>query len=253
MKSPIFLVSTGRTGTKYFSRFFSTYGIDVASYHTTKFTRTLNILGNMYSRNLLSKGTMKTLWKVLKFHDIHKHSLRYIECNPYYYNLINIIADFFPNAKFVFIIRDPKSFIISHIKWEKQRWQSTVANSLVPFWQPTSYLDQVRGLRNNYYQRVDFYGKIWAKKNSSIIKAIKGKENTFFLRFEQVFHPDTGFEVMSRLVGWLDVALRKPISRDMLSTKINKTKGDKAYLWDNTCNRIMNRHCLPLLNQIKYL
>ena len=164
--------------------------------------------------------------------------------------MIDVIADFFPDAKFIFIIRFPKSFIISHIKWERQRWQSIIANRLVPFWQPTSYLDQVRGFRNNYYQRVEFYSKIWARKNEAILKAVVGNDNAITLRFEQVFHISTGVDVMANLVKWLDVALQKPITKEMITAKINMTKGFYADLWDNHCNKIVNKYCSSLLREI---
>lgn len=252
MNNPIFFISTGRTGTKFFSNFFSDYAFDVASYHTSRFTRILNVLGNMYWKKILSRTTMKTLWKLFKYGEIESHRLRYLECNPYYYNMIDIVADFFPDAKFVFLIRFPRAFIISHIRWERQRWQSIIANRLVPFWQPTSYLDQVRGLRNNYYQRVEFYSKIWARKNKAILTAVLGNRNAIILKFEQVFHPSTGVDIMANLVKWLEVSLKKPVTTEMITTKINMTKGFNADLWDNTCNKIMHRYCQYLLKEFGY-
>ena len=253
MNSPIFFISTGRTGTKFFSNFFSTYAVGVDAYHTSRFTRVLNVLGNMYWHKLVSRSAMKKFWKLLKFNGIQSHRSRYLECNPYYYNMIDIVAEFFPDAKFVFIIRLPKSFIISHIKWERQRWQSIIANRLVPFWQPTSYLDQVRGLMNNYYQRVEFYSKIWARKNEAILMAVLGNDNATTLRFEQLFHPSMGVNVMANLVEWLEVAIRKPITREMIAAKINMTKGLYSDFWDNHCNKIVNRYCGSLLKQIEDL
>ena len=250
MNNPIFLISTGRTGTKFFSDFFSSYGIDVASYHTSSFTRVLNVLGNMYWRKLFSRSVMKFLWKRLKFKRIKSHGSRYIECNPYYYNMIDIILDFFPGAKFIFIVRSPKAFIVSHIKWERQRLKSMVANRLVPFWQPTSYLDQVKGFTNDYYQRVEFYSKIWARKNTAIMGAVSGKDNVITLFFEQLFHPETGVKVMSGLVRWLDVPLNKPISQDMITAKKNISKGVQTESWDDNCTRIMNSYCQPLVKKL---
>ena len=250
MNNPIFLVSTGRTGTKFFSNFFSMYGIDVASYHTSSFTRALNVLGNMYWGKLVSRSMMKFLWQRLKFKRIKSHASRYIECNPYYYNMIDIILDCFPGAKFIFIIRTPKAFIVSHIKWERQRLKSMIANRLIPFWQPTSYLDQIIGFKNDYYQRVGFYSKIWARKNAAIMGAVSGKDNVITLFFEQLFHPETGVDVMSGLVRWLDVPLNKPITEDMITAKKNISKGVQTESWDDNCTKIMNSYCQPLLRKL---
>ena len=252
MKNPIYLVSTGRTGTKYFSNFFSTYGIDVTSYHTSKFTRTVNVLGNMYRQKMLSRRMMKMLLKHIKFHSVQSHNSRYIECNPYYYNIIDIIDDFFPEAKFIFVVRSPKSFISSYIKMERQRWKSTIANRLIPFWQPTSYLDQIRGIGNNYYQRVEFFSKVWARKNTTIMKALSGRNNSISLRFEQVFNPATGVDVMKGLIKWLDIGLKKPITQEMIVTKKNATIEDNVNSWDGHCTTIMNRYCSSVLRDLGY-
>jgi len=252
MNNPIFLVSTGRTGTKFFSKFFSTYAVGVAPYHTTRYTRLLNVLGNMYRQKLISRSMIKVLWKRVKLREIQSHNLRYIECNPYYYNIIDIITDFFPEAKFIYIIRLPKAFIISHIKWEKQRLKSTIANRLVPFWQPISYMDQVKGFKNDYYQRVAFYSKVWARKNASILKAAKGNDNVFTLKFEQIFHPVTGVDVMERLIKWLGVAVKKPITQAVIATKINTANEENANSWDQHCTKTVNRYCRSLLKEIGY-
>ena len=252
MKNPIFLLSTGRTGTKYFSNFFSTYGVDVASYHTTSFTRLLNVLGNMYYYKLLSKNQMRTIWKRFKYQEIQAHDFTYIESNPYYYNMIDIISDVFPGAKFVFIVRLPKSFIISHIKWEKQRWQSMIANRLVPFWQPTSYLNQIRGFNNDYHQRVEFYSKIWVNKNTAILGNIAKNGNATVLKFEEVFHPLNGIQVMVRLVKWLNISLVQPITSEMITAKINKTNNVETNWWDNHCTEIVNEYCSSLMEEFEY-
>jgi len=244
------LLSTGRTGTKYFSTFFSTYGVNVVSYHTTRFTRLLNVLGNMYYYKLLSKDLMRTIWKQLKYREIETQYFRYIESNPYYYNMIDIISDFFPRAKFVFIVREPKSFIVSHIKWERQRWRSIIANRLIPFWQPTGYLSQIRGFNNNYHQRVEFYSKIWVNKNSAILQNIVNNDNAVVLKFEEVFHPLNGIQVLEKLVKWLNISLVQPITSKMITVKINRTKSTETNWWDKHCTEIVNQYCISLIKEI---
>ncbi len=252
MKNPIFLVSTGRTGTKFFSSFFSTYAVDVASYHTTRHTRLLNVLGNMHRQKLISRSIMKAFWKQIKFREIQSHELRYIECNPYYYNIIDIITEFFPEAKFIFVIRFPKTFVLSHIKWERQRWKSAIANRLIPYWQPTSYLDQLRGFKHDYYQRVEFYSKVWARKNAAIRENAVDNTNAMILKFEEIFHHTKGVDVMARLTKWLDIELKAPITKEMVTAKINTSKGTANDIWDDHCTKIMNRFCFSLLRDLGY-
>jgi len=252
MKNPIFLVSTGRTGTKFFSSFFSTYAVDVASYHTTRYTRFLNILGNMYRQKLISRSIMKAFWKRIKLLEIQSHELRYIECNPYYYNIIDIITEFFPEAKFICVTRFPKTFVLSHIKWERQRWKSIIANRLVPYWQPTSYLDQLKGFKHDYYQRVEFYSKVWARKNTAILEAAVRNDNAMTLKFEEIFHHANGVDAMVGLIKWLDIKLKVPITKEMVAAKINTSKETHKDIWDDHCTKIMDSFCLSLLRDLGY-
>jgi len=252
MKEPIFVLSTGRTGTKYFSTFFSKNCENVSSYHTTRYTRFLNVLGNMYKQNIVSGRVVKFIWKRLKYEEIHSHKSRYIECNPYYYNITKIIAQFFPDVKFVYIVRSPKSFIISHIKWENQRWQSIIANRLVPFWQPVPFLDQLKGFRHDYHQRVEFYSKVWVEKNEVILMDMKENDNSLLLKFEDIFDPQTGVDIIKSLVDWLDLELKKPINREIVTARINQTRNDGVDYWDGGCADSVNRICGRVMKELEY-
>lgn len=252
MNNPIFLVSTGRTGTKYFSDFFSKYASGLVSYHTSKYTRFLNIVSNIYARNLISKSLMEKIWKGLKFKKIQNTNLRYFESNPYYYNLIDIINSFFPKSKFVCIVRNPKTFILSHIRWETQRWQSTIANCLVPFWQPTSYRDQIMGLKRDYYQRVAFYARIWNRKNTAILRQALGKKNVTTIRFEDIFDQENGIYVLSKVSDWLNLNLVKPVTKDIITKKINTSKSYTQKQWDKDCYQIVKKYCSSLAIKTGY-
>lgn len=206
----------------------------------------------MYRKGLLSNEKLTVIWKHLKLKNIRSHTSRYIECNPYYYNIMDIIIHFFPNARFVFIVRSPKSFIISHIKWEKQRLKSYIANQFIPYWQPTSYLEQLKGFRNNYYQRVLFYSRIWFIKNKTILEALEKRGHSITLKFEDIFNLNTGIDILSNLVNELELSLKKPITNEIVDKKMNVTKGDGISLWDDRCDKIMKRYCGRLMKEFGY-
>lgn len=253
MNNPILLVSTGRTGTKYFSNFFADYGAEVASYHTTRYTRIINILANMYNRGYISLSLLAVIWKRLKLKFIESHQKRYIECNPYYYNLVVTINDYFPKAKFVIIVRHPKTFIKSYIQWEHQRWKSLLANRLLPFWQPVSYWEHLMGFTNNYHQRVKFYSTIWTIKNDFLIRTLAGKDNAIMLRFEDTFNPESGAQVLTDLMKWLEIPLTKPVDQSAVTTKVNVSGSwKKEDLWDDRCTEIMLHNCGELMQLLGY-
>jgi hypothetical protein len=252
MKPPVFLISTGRTGTKYFSRFFADYGVEVASYHTTKYTRLVNVLGNMSLYGRMPRFLMTKIWRRLKFKSIASHQLRYIECNPFYNTLIDIISDCFPEAKFVLVVRAPKSCVISHVNWEQQRLKSKIANRLVPYWQPVSYGQHLRGWLNDYHQRVEFYCQAWTRKNTVMWESIQENDHAAMIKFEDVFYSDHGVEVMTYLMEWLDILLRKPIRSEAITARQNISRGSAGARWDRECDRILEKHCGTLMKQLGY-
>jgi hypothetical protein len=249
---PIFLVSTGRTGTKYFSKLFSTHCSGITCYHTSSFSRLLNVISNMHWQGIIPKNVMKRIWKTLKYKEIRSLSMRYIECNPNYYNLIEIISELFPDAKFIYVVRSPKAYITSHINWERQRWKSIIANRLVPFWQPMPYIEELKGFTNDYHQRVDFYSTIWERKNAHILETIAGNEHVITLRFEDIFDPQKGTDILFRLMEWLELPLVRPIDSKTVTTKQNISRTGSEDQWNEHCSQIVKRNNSGLMERFGY-
>ena len=85
--------------------------------------RLIHVLANLYETGLLPEPLMKLLWAKLRANMVSAHSNRYVECNAYYYNLVDIIGSQFPDAKFIFVVRAPRPFIVSYINWERYQWE----------------------------------------------------------------------------------------------------------------------------------
>lgn len=247
------MISTGRTGTKYFSRFFREYIIDVASYHTTNYTRFINVVGNLYALKLLPPFFAGKIWKALKYDSIKSHRLRYIENNPHYYSLTNMISGYFPQAKYIYVVRSPKSYILSHFKKEDQHIKSKIANCLVPFWQPISYFEQVKGLFGDFYQRVEFYADIWNYKNNYLLSVSRENTQYMTIRFEDVFDPGKGPDILKQLADWLGLVPKRRIDSSVLLEKVNSSKADQKIFWDERCNKIVADKCMALMKIFQYL
>lgn len=249
---PVFLVSTGRTGTKFFSGFFARYGGAVSSLHYPPRTRVIHVLANAYEVGILSANAMQSLWRAQREKSIQNHEGRYVECNGYYYNLIDTIRASFPQAKFVFVVRSPKGFIRSHVNWERFQWKSTIAARLIPLWQPISYFEQLKGWRNNYHQRVEFYAKIWARKNASITAHASDPNCLRTVRYEDVFDETKGPRILGDLLDWLEIPVEKPILPEALTERVNLSRQKSEELWDTRCDEIVQLHCRDLMELYGY-
>ena len=251
MNNPIFLISTGRTGTKFFSQLFSIHCTDTISHHTSKFTRFLNVAGNATYFGVLPRKATAILWKLLKYNDSSTSPGRYIENNPYYYNYIPLICQLFTDAKIIWVVRHPKSFIQSHIQWERQRAQSRLANCLIPFWQPVAYIDQLRGMLDDDHQRVDFYSKTWQRKNQVILNHLQNTDRYVMIKFEEVFDPARGLDIVKNLLEWLELPVKNSLTKKMFEKKINSSQS-LLCSWDEICDRIMISHCGQLMQKLGY-
>jgi len=248
----VFLLSTGRTGTRFLAGFFAEYGMDVAAHHTTRGTRVLNILNNLALLGLLPMSAADAWLARASIPGIMAEPRRWVECNPYYFNSIPALRRAFPQARFIFVTRHPRAFCESHIRWEHERMVSRIANQLVPFWGPVGYQEQLLGLLGNYRQRVRYYAKVWARRNAVILGHLADDADAIRLRFEDIFDAPDGLARLTTLLRELDIAPSRPIDADAVRTRVNQTDRTAAMFWDAHCDALVLRHCGAVMGRLGY-
>lgn len=252
-KDPVFLVSTGRTGTKFFAALFRRHAVGVSAHHICPGTRRQNILNGMAALGLLPQQVADAWLAKNTVARIRSESLRWIECNLYYFNSIAALRRSFPESRFVHVSRHPRGFCESHIRWERQRLQSRIANQLIPFWAPVAYHEQLLGIFGSYHQRVRYYAQVWASRNRIMLDQLEGDDSAIFLRFEDVFGSTKGNLCLEGLFHSLDIELRQPITQGVLAQRQNQTMHQAdAAPWDDVCDRLIARHCSALMQRFGY-
>lgn len=251
-KAPIFLISTGRTGTKFFGSFFARHAAGVSSHHITPGTRRQNVLNNMAACGVVPQFVPDAwlAWNTLP--RIRAEPLRWVECNLYYFNSLSALRTAFPAAQFVLVVRHPRQFCESHIRWERQRLLSRIANQLVPFWGPVGYHEQLLGLLGHYPQRVRYYAKVWTRRNEVILRQLDADERAITLRFEDVFNGEPGAERLAALFSALAIETTMPIDAGVLARRANETRRDGEPAWDARCDALIGRYCAPLMRRFGY-
>lgn len=251
-KRPVFLVSTGRTGTKFFASFFARYGANVAAHHITHGTRRQNILNGMVALGIAPRAAADAWLARNTVRKIIAEPRRWVECNLYFFNSLHALRAYFPKARFVLVTRHPRSFCQSHIRWERQRVQSRIANQLVPFWSPVGYHEQLLGLVGDYHQRIRYYAKVWTARNAIIFMQLEEDATAIKLRFEDVFGAPHGVERLTELLRDLDIEPRRALDADALARKVNQTECRSADEWDPACDALIQRHCGDLMRRLGY-
>jgi hypothetical protein len=111
----VFVVSTGRTATKFFSGFFDDHFEHIVARHEP--APDLFDLGVRYRRNQCSHRQAINRLKKYRY-PIYRQVRAagapiYLESNNNAALVLPVIRDAFPNRKLVFVTRDPKSYLIS--------------------------------------------------------------------------------------------------------------------------------------------
>lgn len=108
--SPVFFISTGRTGTQFFEKL-TKKASRVRSYHEP-FPTLMSISREMFQAELGPKE-QKLIFGAARYEFMLKHFMagfQYVESNQTLISLIEGILEFFPNAKIVCVARDPFKF-----------------------------------------------------------------------------------------------------------------------------------------------
>jgi hypothetical protein len=153
---PILIISTGRTGTIFFSRLFADLYPVAASYHERGASRPIQILTNLHFSHLFPKRGLTTAWKFFKGREIETCKQQFhIDANCFLYGLAPLAPELYPNLKVVHIVRDPRAYVTSHLNFSRQKGTSFIANYFVPFWQPDPFIVSLEN-SSTPYLRVRF-------------------------------------------------------------------------------------------------
>ena len=202
---PILIISTGRTGTIFFSRLFADLYPDSASYHERGTSRPIQILTNLHFSHLFPKSGLKAAWKLLKGGEIESCEKKFhIDANCFLYGLAPLAPELYPNLKVVHIVRDPRTYVTSHLNFARQKGTSFIANYFVPFWQPNPFLvgelptSKIIGLT-----RFEKYCWIWNFKNR-VMEQLEHSETPYMrVRFEDLFNTDNPEDLFSKITDFI--------------------------------------------------
>jgi hypothetical protein len=142
LKTSAVILSTGRTGTMFFSHTLGNLAPGAQVFHEAgERSRLINILFHAYLGRLIPIQLPLWAWDRVVGKDLKAcHKEVYIDSNNQIYALVPEKPELYPGLKVVHIVRDPRDYVRSHINWSRHRPKSFIANYLTPFWQPNGFL-----------------------------------------------------------------------------------------------------------------
>lgn len=135
MNSPIFILSTGRTGTQFFEDYINQTSNNAICKHEPRPSWRFKFLSNMYLNNMISDKTVTNIYLFSRRSLFeHIHNLIYIESSNFIFGCIKAFNEYYNNIKIIHIVRHPVTYIESHLNHGFWEGHKKLFAKYVPLW-----------------------------------------------------------------------------------------------------------------------
>lgn len=210
----IFIVSTGRCGTKRIAEILHRYlPPDCTVIHQTKYSRLANVVGNLIYHFPAMGFLGDVLYsKILNSVSIKNHTL--VSVDPL---SSMVIPESIVKSDYTFIIhviRNPDEFALSMYRLSRSRIHSFIAHNFIPLWQPHLF-----PLQNIISRKIiDKYKFIHFVKNNFFYERYSCNKNYMQVNMENIFKEEILSGIISSCLG-----VKIYIPFDELSKKSNES------------------------------
>ncbi|MBH49958.1 MAG: hypothetical protein CMG69_04305 [Candidatus Marinimicrobia bacterium] len=186
---PIFVLSTGRCGTKFLSKLFKIINAGLV-YHEPypKLTYASKFIYDNMDKDLTSRKSafISSRFELIK--DSFLKNKRYIETNPNITFFADAINELFPNCRFIHLIRHPGDFVRSGIRRKYYQNHDYDDGRIIPLNIKTSNWES--------YSQIKKIGWLWNETNQ-LVENWKGSfhpEKIITVKSEELFNDLSEFE-----------------------------------------------------------
>jgi hypothetical protein len=294
-KPSIVITSLGRTGTKFFSTLFGEIIPDSASLHEpdvfnfvqygTTGERIRQIfkqireagVSNLIIRRAFGKwslielsdarvrgelGYAEAVQQVLSQRREFIHSQEgslYIEANIGYYGLIDVLRNVYEHCRVVYIIRDGRDWVRSHMDWGEMYGKGRIRSLLAHTWPTACETEDPYKSKWESMSRFERLCWAWARLNEYALRTIQENRNARLFRFENIFRSEDSYQHLADLVeyattfphagriatspldGWLEQQIHRSFARFPLWEE-----------WTKEERRQFEVLCGPLMRALDY-
>ncbi len=213
---PVFVLSTGRVGTMLLTRLFELEdGLHIEHEALPEMLFAGKTAYNAPENLEFAKGAfMAGRYEAIR--DCHMQGQRYVETNNRLTFFAPAMAELFPKAKFIHLLRHPDSFVSSGIQ---RNWYTGKTITDEGRIQPPSDA----GAETTQ----DKIAWLWNATNAFIdeFKEGAGKDRTLTVRSEDLF---SNVEEAQRIMNWLDFNASTASIKRVLDTPVNKSRKKKV-------------------------
>ncbi len=238
---PIFIISTGRTGTHFFTHYFNNNFNNIYAVHEPE--KDVFDLNNSFLKNEITQRRAGKMYKEFRS-EIYTYLkdngiTNYVESNNNLSYLIPVLRNEFKNYKIIYIKRDGRDTVRSMFsKTTKGKWVGEVPiisdkdprNRLKPtFLKNDPYADK--------WDKMDRFEKIcwvWSRKDGLIYDQVINDNNAAIFRFEDLFvnKQSSEWNKMIDFLGLSDNLINEDHIAYIKKKKSNQTKMYELPKWN---------------------
>jgi len=183
MDSPVFILSTGRTGTRFFEDYLNQTSEKAICRHEPRPSRRFKFLSNLYLNEKISARTVIRIYLFSRKRLFRKTGDRiYIESSNFMFGCIPPLNAHFDRIRIIHLVRNPVDYVKSHLGHGFWRGHKKFFAKYVPYWLERLEVDDPS-------DPVQLLAARWNEVNRQI--GSYAETNPYLLvRFEELFSRD---------------------------------------------------------------
>ncbi len=221
----VFIVSSGRTGTKALAHHLGKCYESVFAVHEPRPSWRLRrasgraICGRMSAERLASllARSRRSLVSGIS------QSI-YVESNPFLWGFLEAFAEVFDHPLVLHVVRDPRTYVRSAINWGACRGIKNLANTYLPYWHP--HPEQLSASDIPWKQMTDIQRMAWYWKivNTELNRGeIIHGSRYLRMRFEDLFNRDGSG--LRQFAAWVGIPWKDDLLSSANAEKVNASQG----------------------------
>lgn len=244
-KKFIFIVSSGRTGTKAIAQHLSRCYPQVWAGHEPAPSWRLRMGTTRALCGRAGRHELKEMLARLRGPMVGRvEQAIYVESNPYLSGFIDVLGEVFADARVVHVVRDPRTYVRSGVNFGAFRGMKRLASEFWPNWFPKS---------GNWSQMdaIERLAWFWSIVNSHLNRGqeIYG-ERYLRIRYEELFS-----DGLEKLTDWMGLERSSALREEANKERVNASHGQLPAFeqWSEADQQKVLRHCEPLMYAYGYL
>jgi len=253
----IFFLGTGRVGTKFMAYFFNKNFSKTYAVHEP--SRMIKIAANKKICKVISSDDMEKYLKKYKEKRVDKilkntGAHAYLESNSWVIGASDLIGKVFPSPYIIHIVRDPATYIPSHLNRIHATKIGGILRKKIPYWLLT-------GEKTGDYTRKDWkkltseekMAWYWFKVNKIIEDSVGDYPKYLQLKYEDIFNQN--YSGLKEIAKFIDLPPRNNESPFQSIKPVHETKiyRFQPFLsWNTSLKRKISITCSPFLEKYGY-